>query len=182
MQTVYSIGHSTCSSAELISLLAGAGIELLADVRRYPASRRHPQFSRVTLEDELPRRKIAYAWFEALGGRRSARKDSHNTAWRTTSFRGYADYMETEAFETAVGQLLQHISRQRTAIMCAERAWQQCHRGLIADFLKARGIEVLHIHGDGTIEPHPFTAAARIVDGKLSYRAEPEQGQADFEF
>ena len=125
---------------------------------------------------------MQYAWLEALGGRRSARKDSHNTAWRNVSFRGYADYMETEAFETAIAQLLEHAGRQRTAIMCAERTWQLCHRGLIADFLKARGIEVLHILWDGTIEPHPFTAAARITDGQLSYRAEPEQSQTGFEF
>jgi len=181
-EAVWTIGHSTRSGDELISLLQACGIKSLGDVRRFPASRRHPQFNRSALESSIAEASMHYAWFEALGGRRSARKDSHNTAWRNASFRGYADYMESEAFETAIAQLLDSASRQRTVIMCAEQAWQQCHRGLIADFLKARGIEVLHIRWNGSIEPHPFTAAARIVNGQLSYRAEADSDQSGFEF
>ena len=182
MHPVYSIGHSVRSVEELIVVLKKNAIELLADVRRYPTSRRNPQFSGPALTSSLAAAHLHYVWLEALGGRRSARKDSHNTAWRNASFRGFADYMESEAFETAIAQLLDSASRQRTVIMCAEQAWQQCHRGLIADFLKARGIEVLHIRWNGSIEPHPFTAAARIVEGQLSYRAEADPDQSGFEF
>src|SRR5215212_979961 len=171
MHPVYSVGHSIRSVDELIVVLNKNGIELLADVRRYPASRRNPQFSRPALAASLAAASVHYVWIEALGGRRSPREDSRNTAWRNASFRGYADYMETEAFENAIDQLLDVASRERTAMMCAEQAWQQCHRGLIADFLKARGIEVLHIGWNGNIEQHPLTAAARIADGQLSYRA-----------
>ena len=163
-------------------MLQAYGIELLADVRRFPASRRHPQFNRDMLESSMRAADIGYTWFEQLGGRRSARKDSHNTAWRNASFRGYADYMETETFARAIEELMRHACGQRTAVMCAEQAWQQCHRGLIADYLKTRGVEVRHILGDGSIEPHPFTAAARIVDGQLGYRAAAEPDQSGFEF
>ena len=179
---VWTIGHSTRSAAELIALLQAHGIELLADVRRFPASRRHPQFNREALESSMSAAGIRYTWLEQLGGRRSARKDSHNTAWRNASFRGYADYMETEAFTLAIAELIGHVHEQRTVVMCAEQAWQQCHRGLIADYLKARGVEVWHILENGTIQPHPFTAAARVVDGQLSYRAAAEPDQSGFEF
>jgi uncharacterized protein (DUF488 family) len=182
MHPVYSIGHSIRSVEELITMLNESRIELLADVRRYPASRRNPQFSRPVLAASLAAASMHYVWIEALGGRRSPRMDSRNTAWRNASFRGYADYMETEAFENAIGQLFDLASRERTAMMCAEQAWQQCHRGLIADFLTARGIEVFHIGWNGSIEQHPLTAAARIVDGQLSYRAEAGPDQAGFEF
>jgi uncharacterized protein (DUF488 family) len=182
MRAVYSIGHSTRSLEELIALLAQHEIALLADVRRYPASRRHPQFNRAALEAALPAAGIAYVWIEALGGRRSPHKDSHNRAWHNAGFRGYADYMETQAFGHAVGQLTAYAQERRTAVMCAEQAWQQCHRGLIADFLKASGIDVVHITGDGRTQDHPWTAAARIVDGKLSYSAptDSDQGALDF--
>ena len=178
MHPVYSVGHSIRSVGELIALLKDSRIELVADVRRYPASRRNPQFSSAPLAGELRAADVDYVSMTALGGRRTPHKNSNNTAWRNASFRGYADYMETDQFAAAIAQLLAHASQKRTAMMCAERAWQQCHRGLIADFLKARGVEVLHILWDGRIEPHPFTAAARIVDGALSYRASTESGQS----
>jgi len=179
---MWTIGHSTRSATELIAILQAHGIELLMDVRRFPASQRHPQFNRGALESSIIPAGIAYTWLEQLGGRRSARKDSHNTAWRNARFRGYADYMETEAFTRAIEELMRQARGQRTAVMCAEQAWQQCHRGLIADYLKARGVEVWHILGNGGIELHPFTAAARIVDGQLSYRAAAEPDQSGFEF
>jgi uncharacterized protein (DUF488 family) len=180
--TILTIGHSTRPLEELVSLLHENDVEALTDVRRYPASRRHPQFNRDALELSLPESSIEYVWMQELGGRRTPRKDSHNTVWRNAGFRGYADYMETEPFQLAVAQLLERARVKRTAIMCAEQAWQQCHRGLISDFVKARGIEVIHILGHGRTEPHPWTAAAHIVDGKLSYAAAAEPGQEEFGF
>jgi uncharacterized protein (DUF488 family) len=180
--SIWTIGHSTHSLEELIALLEECGIELLADVRRFPASRRHPQFNRGTLGEDLSPSGIAYIWLEDLGGRRNPRKDSHNTAWRNAGFRGYADYMETEPFARAIEELNRHAQQKRTAVMCAEQAWQQCHRGLIADYLKAHEVSVVHILGDGRTQPHPWTAAARIVEGKLSYRAPDEAEQDGFDF
>jgi uncharacterized protein (DUF488 family) len=181
-QAIWTIGHSTRTLAELIALLTENRIELLADVRRFPASRRHPQFNRATLEASLRPAGIDYVWLEALGGRRSARKDSHNTAWRNSGFRGYADYMETPLFEAAIAELARDMRQRRTAVMCAEQAWQQCHRGLIADYLKAHAFCVTHILGPQRTQVHPWTAAAQIVDGRLSYRAAPDAEQSGFDF
>lgn len=181
-RTILTIGHSTRSLTELIGLLEENGVRVLADVRRYPASRRHPQFNREGLERLLPESGIEYVPMPALGGRRSARKDSRNTAWRDEGFRGYADYMETDAWRLAVAQLLDRAERERTAIMCAEQAWQQCHRGLISDFLKANSIDVVHILAPARTEPHPWTAAARIVDGELSYTTAEQPQQQGFGF
>ncbi len=153
----------------------------LVDVRRYPASRRHPQFNRAALERSLPEASIEYVWMPELGGRRSPDRDSHNTAWRNAGFRGYADYMETQAFQVAIAHLLQQAQEKRSAIMCAEQAWQQCHRGLISDFLKARGVEVIHILGHNRTEPHPWTAAAQLTDGELSYSLVEKSGQRGLE-
>jgi uncharacterized protein (DUF488 family) len=180
--TILTIGHSTRPLEELVSLLQENGVDALTDVRRYPASRRHPQFNRDALERSLPDSSIEYVWMPELGGRRTPRKDSHNTAWRNAGFRGYADYMETEPFQLAIAHLVQRAQVKRTAIMCAEQAWQQCHRGLISDFVQARGIEVIHILGHGRTELHPWTAAARMVDGRLSYAAATLPGQEDFGF
>jgi len=176
MHPVYSIGHSTRSLDELIALLIPHDIELLTDVRRFPASRRHPQFNRETLQTALPAAHIEYLWIEDLGGRRAARKDSHNMAWRNSSFRGYADYMETADYQRARDALAELALRVRTAVMCAEAVWWQCHRGLIADDFKARGWTVLHLLSPGRIDEHPWTGAARIVDGRLRYR-EPDTGE-----
>jgi uncharacterized protein (DUF488 family) len=179
---LWTVGHSTRLYEELVAMLRENGIQALADVRRYPASRRHPQFNREALERSLPGAGIDYVWMPELGGRRAPRKDSRNTAWRNAGFRGYADYMETDAFRVGIEPLLQRSrGRRRTVIMCAEQAWQRCHRGLISDYLKGCGAEVTHILGPGRTEPHPGTAAARIVDGRLCY-ASTEQGQERFEF
>jgi len=182
MSEVWTVGHSTRTQAELIDLLDQNGVRTLVDVRRYPASRRHPQFNRETLERSLPAVGIDYVWMPDLGGRRAPRKDSANTAWRNAGFRGYADYMETDPFRHAIESLLRRAEDRRTAIMCAEQAWQQCHRGLISDCLKARGIEVTHIVDAGRVELHPWTAAARIADGQLSYAAVTEPGQQRWDF
>jgi uncharacterized protein (DUF488 family) len=166
---IWTIGHSTLTIESFLDVLTNNGIALLIDVRRFPGSRRHPQFGRDALAHSLASRGIDYAHFEALGGRRRPRPNSHNTAWRSESFRGYADYMETPEFSRAIDALLREAAARRVAIMCAERLWWQCHRGLIADCLKARDQEVTHI-GAGETERHPYTSAARIIDGRLSYQ------------
>ena len=172
--TVWTIGHSTRAIEEFIALLKESEIEVLADVRRFPGSRRHPQFGQEQLAQTLRDSRIEYAHFPELGGRRPARPDSPNTAWRNAAFRGYADYMETPEFVRGVERLTEIAARKRAAIMCAEALWWQCHRGLIADYLKAHNSKVLHIMGPRKIEEHPYTSAATIVEGRLSYEAADE--------
>src|SRR5207244_10120469 len=156
-----------------INKLKSFEIHLLADVRSFPGSRRYPHFNREQLDASLAGADIRYEHFSELGGRRRARPDSLNTAWRNESFRGYADYMETDEFRKGVMRLVDLADKVGpTAIMCAEAVWWRCHRALISDFLKARGIEVTHIVDAKKIEPHPFTSAAQIVNGKLNYAAE----------
>ena len=136
----------------------------------FPGSKRYPQFGREPLAKSLGEAGIRYEHFPELGGRRKAKQDSKNTAWRNESFRGYADYMETNEFRAGIDRLLNIATTQRTAIMCSEAVWWRCHRSLISDYLKVKGIEVNHIMSIGKAEPHPFTSAAGIVDGELSYR------------
>lgn len=166
---IWTIGHSTRPLDEFIGLLRGEGIELLADVRRYPASRMHPHFNAEALALSLTAVDMRYGAYSELGGRRSARPGSTNTRWRNASFRGYADYMETPAFDAALARLMAGAADARTAIMCAEAPWWRCHRALIADALKARGVEVLHIMGEKDPIVHPYTSAASVVGGKLYY-------------
>ena len=168
---IWTIGHSTREIDIFISLLEENGIKSVADVRMFPGSKRYPQFNKETLAKSLMTHRIRYEHFPELGGRRKSKKDSLNTAWRNESFRGYADYMETEDFRKGVARLLD-LAREAgpTAIMCAEALWWRCHRALISDFLKARGIEVTHIIDLAKTEPHPFTSAARVENGELSYR------------
>jgi uncharacterized protein (DUF488 family) len=166
---LWTVGHSTRTSEVFVSLLQAHRIETVADVRRYPASRRHPQFNHEQLAATLSTLSVDYVPMPDLGGRRSTRRNSHNTVWRDPSFRGYADYMETPAFEAALETLVALATTTRTAIMCAEAVWWQCHRQMIADALKARAIRVLHIHDESRVTEHAFTSAARIVDGRLQY-------------
>ena len=167
---IWTIGHSTRSAEQFIALLEEFQIKLLVDVRLLPGSRRYPQFDQETLRQWLAEQGIGYEHFRELGGRRKPRPDSTNTAWHNEAFRGYADYMETPAFQNGVGRLIELADKTGpTAIMCAEAVWWRCHRGLIADLLKARGIEVIHIVAPRRTEAHPFTSAARVVDGKLTY-------------
>ena len=170
---IWTIGHSTRAIEAFIELLRFQRIERVVDVRRFPGSRRHPQFNAGPLAESLADAAIAYRSATELGGRRTPRRDSRNTAWRNASFRGYADYMETQEFGAALATLLAEGAKQRTAVMCAEAVWWQCHRALIADALKARGVEVLHILDGPKIAEHPYTAAARVVDGRLEYGATP---------
>lgn len=169
LQTLWTIGHSTRPLQEFLDLLRAAQIELLADVRRFPASRTYPQFNATTLARALTGAGVRYRAYTELGGRRAPRPGSSNTRWRNASFRGYADYMETEAFEDAFSRLVEEAGEARTAIMCAEAPWWRCHRALIADALKARGIEVLHIMTQAKVVLHPYTSAASVVGGKLYY-------------
>ena len=167
---LWTIGHSTRPIEELIEALRSFEIKVLVDVRTYPSSRRYPQFNRDQLKVALAEAGIKYLHFPALGGRRNARPDSLNMAWRNKMFRGYADYMETDEFRSGIAGLLEVAQADRTAIMCAEAVWWRCHRSLIADYLKANGVEVTHIMAAEKSEEHPFTSAARIVNGELSYR------------
>ena len=169
---IWTIGHSTRTLQDFLTLLKQNGIEALADVRRFPGSRRHPQFGRAQLSATLNNEGIIYQHFEELGGRRPVQPNSSNTAWRNAGFRGYADYMMTDAFKIGIKRLLALAEKKRTAVMCAEALWWQCHRSLIADYLKALGMNVWHVLGSNKVEIHPYTPAAHIVDGKLSYRAE----------
>ena len=170
---IWTIGHSTRSIDEFISLLAQNEIKLLVDVRAFPGSKRYPQFNKEALAESLTAHGIGYEHFPELGGKRKPKPDSRNTAWRNASFRGYADYMEAEQFQKGIERLLDIAAEAGpTAIMCAEAVWWRCHRSLIADYLKARGVEILHILGANKAEPHPYTSAARILDGELSYQPE----------
>ena len=170
---IWTIGHSTRKIDIFIALLTENGIKLVADVRMYPGSKRYPHFGREALAGSLSEAKIGYEHFPELGGRRKAKPDSKNTAWRNEMFRGYADYMETEDFQKGIARLVELAEKTGpTAIMCAEAVWWRCHRSLVSDHLKARGVEVLHILDHKKVEPHPFTSAARIVNGELSYAEE----------
>lgn len=169
MKTIWTIGHSTRDLEEFFHLLKTFGIELLVDVRHYPGSRKFPQYNKENMASALPQNGFEYQHIVELGGRRKADPDSKNDAWRLASFRGYADYMETNEFKTALNDLEEIASKQRTAIMCSEAVWWSCHRSMIADALKVEGWEVLHIMNDKTATEHPYTAPAKVVDGKLDY-------------
>lgn len=167
---IWTVGHSTHAAEKFREILLAHEIEMLVDVRMFPGSRRYPQFNKPALIDSLGELGIRYQHEPRLGGRRTPRKASHNTAWRNAMFRGYADHMETDEFHAAIKELLEVAGAKRVAVMCAESLWWKCHRSLIADYLKAAGHTVLHIIDKEKTEEHPFTSAARIVDGELSYR------------
>ncbi len=169
--TIWTIGHSTRPLDAFLAVLEAFGIEAIADVRRFPGSRRHPQFAREALAASLAAQGIAYAWLPELGGRRVARPDSPNVAWRNAAFRGYADHLGSAEFATGLQRLLALSVAQRTAILCAETLWWRCHRALIADVLSVRGIEVVHIMDAAHSVVHPMTAPARVVAGELTYAA-----------
>ena len=171
MRALHTIGHSTRPAEVFIGLLRTYGIVTLADVRSVPRSRHNPQFERDVLAAGLEALGIGYAHLPALGGMRRPRPDSVNLGLRSAGFRGYADHMQTDEFRRGLERLEVLAGAGPTAIMCAEAVWWRCHRSLIADYLKAHGYKVLHIQNATKVEEHPFTAAARIVNGKLSYHA-----------
>jgi len=167
--TVFTIGHSTRSLDELVSLLKTHGVRQLADIRTIPRSRRHPQFAIDALSASLPAAGIAYRHFAALGGLRKPHPDSANTGWKHAGFRGYADYMGTKEFDEAVTALMDWSEAAPTAIMCAEAVWWRCHRRLVADALVARGVEVRHILSAAEPRRHTLTEFGRIDSGHMTY-------------
>jgi uncharacterized protein (DUF488 family) len=167
--TVWTIGHSTRALDEFLALLAAHGVEWLVDVRRFPASRRHPHFARDALAGSLAAAGVEYRWVEALGGRRSRRRGSPHTAWRVPAFAGYADHMDTAVFAAAAAELMTWASSAPVSIMCAESRPEQCHRRLIADWLTARGVTVSHILGLSRTATHQLPEFARVIDGCVVY-------------
>lgn len=170
MATLYTIGHSTRTLAELISALRVHRIETLVDIRSFPVSRRLPHFNRESLEVALPQAGIRYVWMKALGGyRKKIRDASPNVALRNQNFRNYADHMLTPEFEDAIAELIRTSEQSRTAYMCAERVWFHCHRMLVSDWLVAHGHTVLHIDAEGPPREHKLTAEARLVGDQVVY-------------
>ena len=167
--TIWTIGHSTRTAEEFIDVLAAHEIEAVVDVRRFPGSRRLPQFGSAALERSLRDAGLSYRWIEALGGRRRPDPASPNDAWENEAFRGYADHTESEEFADGLFALSMIASGVRTGVMCAELLWWRCHRRIIADVLVALGREVCHIRDAGPAEIHALTPPARVVDGVLTY-------------
>lgn len=173
MQLIYTIGHSTRELEEFIRLLRENGIRRLADIRRFPGSRRHPHFSKDGLSRSLPAAGIEYEHFEELGGRRKAGADSENNALNNEQFRAYADHMSSPEFRAAVDRLLD--SGLRTAYMCAEAVPWRCHRNMLSDELVRRGIRVAHIIGRGQRQEHTLSKLARVVGDRLVYSADEQK-------
>jgi uncharacterized protein (DUF488 family) len=168
--TVFTVGHSTRSSEELLALLRDAGVELVADVRAYPSSRRYPQFNRDALDAWLPAAGIGYRHLPGLGGRRSPVPGSPNGGWKEAAFQGYADHMGSTEFQEALDDLEAAARERATAIMCAEAVWWRCHRRLIADALVARGWGVEHLGiGEGRAVHHLTDFAVPGPAGALVY-------------
>ncbi|MEO2062314.1 MAG: DUF488 domain-containing protein [Christiangramia sp.] len=167
---LFTIGHSSRSSEEFVAMLQSFSIEQLADIRRFPGSRKFPQFNKENLEILLPEKAIKYTHFEALGGRREAAPNSTNTSWRNDFFRGYTDYMETDIFKEEVDKLSQLATNKRVVLMCSEALWWRCHRSMISDYFKVKAWKVMHIMGEGKWQEHPYTQPAKVVDGELTYK------------
>jgi uncharacterized protein (DUF488 family) len=167
--TIWTIGHSTRGIDEFIAVLRAHEIELIVDVRRFPGSRRLPQYSSDALAASLAASGIAYAWIPALGGRRRPDADSPNTGWRHAAFRAYADHVSSAEFAEGLAELLDVAHGMRTAIMCAEVLWWRCHRRLIADVLTFVGYNVVHIRDATHADTHELKPPAHLVRGRLSY-------------
>ena len=167
---LFSIGHSTHAADRFLGLLERHAVGAVADVRRFPASRRHPQFGAATLEASLSEAGIAYVKLgEQLGGRRGPAPGSPNDGWRVSGFRAYADHMASHEFADGLAELERLAAERPTAVMCAEADWRRCHRRLVADCLLARGWEVLHVLGDGRLEAHEMTPFAQIEGVRITY-------------
>lgn len=180
-KTVYTIGHSTRTARELVDLLHAHGVEQVVDVRTIPRSRHNPQFNRPILSRSLHAAKIRYRHMKALGGLRHARRDSINLGWRNASFRGYADYMQSEDFAAGLARLEQLAAQRPTAIMCAEAVPWRCHRSLIADALTVARWRVHHIQSRHAARPHKRTTFLRVRSGKLLYPAPKKSSRLDSE-
>ncbi len=174
-RTVFTVGHSNHDEERFLELLRGAGVEAIADVRVMPRSRRNPHFNAAALAASLEGAGISYATLgEQLGGRREPQPDSPNAAWKEDAFRGYADHLATGEFAAGLEMLQQLAETRRTAIMCAEGDWTQCHRRLIADVLAVGGWRVVHIGPDGGPSDHELDPRAVVEGDRITYPA-PEQ-------
>ena len=175
--TIWTIGHGTRSGDELVQMLQEAGVQCLVDVRSYPGSRRHPQFSREQLAASLANHGIKYKWKgEGLGGFRKPKADSKNVALRSEGFRGYADYMESAEFKKAAELLIEEAKQTKIAYMCAERLPWQCHRYLISDYLVMRGLRVTHLVALDNAQEHALNSIARVYQGMLVYDGKAQLG------
>ncbi|OQP80309.1 hypothetical protein IA54_004915 [Xanthomonas phaseoli pv. syngonii LMG 9055] len=166
---LWTIGHSTRTWEAFVALLRAHRIEALVDVRRSPGSRRYPWFASDTMAQALEAASVRYLWLPVLGGRRKAQPGSPNGAWRNAAFQGYADHMASADFGAGLEQAMATARERRTALMCAEALWWQCHRRLIADLLLHRRWQVLHILGDTAVQPHQLNADARPAGRDLIY-------------
>ena len=166
---VFSIGHSTRTKEEFISLLKAYNIAEAVDIRTLPRSRHNPQFDRESLQATLKDANIDYVHMAGLGGLRHAKRDSPNMGWRNASFRGFADYMQTQEFEEALQALIHLAVEKRIALMCAEAVPWRCHRSLIADALLIRGIRVEHIMSLTRSQTHKLTAFAEVEGTRITY-------------
>jgi len=167
---IMTIGHSTRSFHELVELLHANAVTMLIDIRTIAKSRTNPQFNGDNLTKMLPIEEIKYEQMADLGGLRHAKASSLNTVWQNSSFRGYADYMETDPFREAIETLWLLARKERVAIMCAEAVWWRCHRSMVADELCAQGIPVKHIIGKKVAQPHKLRSFAHVENGHVSYR------------
>jgi uncharacterized protein (DUF488 family) len=171
---LFTVGHSTNGAERFVSLLSGARIDEIADVRRYPGSRRHPHFNFEALPRALEGARIGYRFLGVeLGGRRRPALGSANDAWRVRQFQGYADHMASPVFGDGMAQLLASARQRRVAVMCAEADWRRCHRRLIADAALVRGFEVRHLLRDGGVESHRLTEFAVRRGTELTYPEQP---------
>jgi uncharacterized protein (DUF488 family) len=168
-KNVWTIGHSTRSLDEFITLLEVHRIQVLVDIRTFPGSRRYPHFNKENLTVSLNAKSIQYHHMAGLGGRRKPLPDSRNSAWRHPAFRGYADHMNTDEFKNQIRELETIAGMARTAYMCSEAPWWKCHRALVSDYLKVRGWTVLHIITGSKVTEHPFTSPAKTSQGQLFY-------------
>ena len=166
---IYTIGHSNHTAREFLEILRAFGIKKLIDVRTIPRSRHNPQFDQARLKASLKKAGITYLHIKALGGLRHASKDSRNTAWTNLSFRGYADYMQTEEFQAGLARLLKSTPKKATAIMCAEAVPWRCHRSLIGDALLVRAVSVEDIFSKSNSKPHRLTPWAKVRGRKITY-------------
>ena len=167
---MFSIGHSTRPVPEFIEIIRAYGIKKVIDIRTIPKSRHNPQFNKDALRESLKAVKIGYLHMKGLGGLRHALKDSPNTGWRNASFRGFADYMQTEEFEGNLEKLIEAAGKRATVVMCAETVPWRCHRSLIGDALFVRGVHVRHIISAGSSRDHTLTPWAKVNGRKITYR------------
>jgi uncharacterized protein (DUF488 family) len=166
---IFTLGHSTLPIERFVALLRTYGIERLVDIRTVPRSRHNPQFNDTALAGTLAAEHVDYVPMQSLGGLRRARKDSPNTAWRNAGFRGYADYMQTQQFESALERLIAMSRQKRLAIMCAEAVPWRCHRSLVADALNARAVPVIEILSESSYRTHKLTAFAQVEGTRITY-------------